>query len=34
MIAHDRLVMFSETVSGAYYYAPPTEALTRLGLLA
>ena len=31
---HDRLVMFSETVSGAYYYAPPTEALTRLGLLA
>ncbi len=31
---HDRLVVFSETVSGAYYYAPPTEALTRLGLLA
>ena len=31
---HDRLVMFSETVSGAYYYAPPTEALPRLGLLA
>ncbi len=30
---HDRLVMFSETVSGAYYFAPPQEALTGLGLL-
>ncbi|MDE0653331.1 MAG: Dyp-type peroxidase [bacterium] len=29
---HDRLVTFSETVSGAYYYAPPQEELERLGL--
>ena len=29
---HDRLVTFSETVSGAYY-APPQEVLDRLGLV-
>ena len=29
---HDRLVTFSETVSGAYYYAPPRETLESLGL--
>ena len=29
---HDRLVTFSETVSGAYYYAPPREILEGLGL--
>lgn len=30
---HDRLVTFSETVSGAYYYAPPQEVLAGLGLI-
>ena len=30
---HDRIVTFSETVSGAYYYAPPQEALAGLGLI-
>lgn len=29
---HDRLVTFSETVSGAYYYAPSRETLQSLGL--
>ena len=29
---HDRVVEFSETVSGAYYFAPPTGDLARLGL--
>ena len=29
---HDRLVTFSETISGAYYYAPAQETLTGLGL--
>lgn len=29
---HDRLVTFSETVSGAYYYAPAQEVLQSLGL--
>jgi putative iron-dependent peroxidase len=27
---HDRVVEFSQTVSGAYYFAPPTEALARI----
>ena len=31
---HDRLVTFSETVSGAYYFAPPQETLQRLGIIA
>ncbi len=31
---HDRLVTFSETISGAYYFAPPQEALQRLGVSA
>ena len=31
---HDRIVTFSETVSGAYYYAPPQEVLAGLGLIA
>ena len=31
---HDRLVTFSETVSGAYYFAPPQETLQRLGITA
>ena len=30
---HDRLVTFSETVSGAYYYAPAREVLEGLGLV-
>ncbi len=29
---HDRLVGFSETVSGAYYFAPPTKTLAAAGL--
>ena len=29
---HDRLVTFSETVSGAYYDAPSRETLQSLGL--
>ncbi|MCE2525500.1 MAG: Dyp-type peroxidase [Acidimicrobiia bacterium] len=29
---HDRLVTFSQTVSGAYYYAPSRETLEGLGL--
>ena len=29
---HDRLVTFSETVSGAYYYALPREILEGFGL--
>ena len=28
---HNRLVTFSETVLGAYNYAPPQEVLDRLG---
>ena len=28
----DRLVTFSKTVSGAYYFAPPRETLERLGV--
>jgi len=30
---HDRLVGFTETVSGAYYFAPPAETLAAAGLL-
>jgi putative iron-dependent peroxidase len=28
--AHDRVVEFSHTVSGAYYFAPSAEALARI----